>query len=206
MKKLSNNKFFMSIFPSIAAIIFGLVIGFITLIFFNPSNAVGGLVTLLTTGFSEASKLGNVFSTAAPLLMTGLAVGVAYKCGLFNIGAAGQFLIGGFAAVYVGIVFQAAAMPNAPFVEIGWRISSNHWRKGYALEAAQASLKFAFETLAVDSVYTITNLNNLPSIGVMKKLGMKNQDQDFDHPALPKEHPLARHCLYGITRDTALFK
>ncbi|MCZ2720664.1 GNAT family N-acetyltransferase [Marinomonas sp. 15G1-11] len=107
---------------------------------------------------------------------------------------------------FVGIIYQAAAMPNAPFVEIGWRISSNHWRKGYALEAAQASLKFAFETLAADSVYAITNLNNLPSIGVMKKLGMKNQDQDFDHPALPKEHPLARHCLYGITRDTALFK
>jgi len=101
----------------------------------------------------------------------------------------------------VGMIHQSGDMPNAPFVEIGWRLSSNHWRKGYTLEAAQATLDFAFKTVGLNAVYSITTLDNLPSIGVMEKLGMVNQQQDFNHPALSVDHPMARHCLYKIERS-----
>ncbi len=101
----------------------------------------------------------------------------------------------------VGIIHQSGDMPHSPFVEIGWRLSSKHWRKGYTLEAAKATLNFAFQSVAVESVYAITTLDNLPSIGVMEKLGMINQEQDFNHPALPINHPLSRHCLYKIERS-----
>lgn len=47
--------------------------------------------------------LGQIFYFATPLICTGLAIGFANKTGLFNIGASGQFIIGAYAAVYVGI-------------------------------------------------------------------------------------------------------
>ena len=51
-------------------------------------------------------KLGDVFYDATPILMTGLAVGFAFKMGLFNIGACGQYTMGMFCAMYVGFMFD----------------------------------------------------------------------------------------------------
>ncbi|MGD8108913.1 GNAT family N-acetyltransferase [Vibrio sp. TRT 17S01] len=104
---------------------------------------------------------------------------------------------------FVGLHQQAqdSGIPNAPLVEIGWRLAQPHWGKGYAPEAAQAALKFAFEQLNLDTVYAFTALPNQPSQQVMMKLGVKNLQQDFNHPKLPQGHPLQRHCLYAIKRS-----
>ncbi|WP_295891440.1 GNAT family N-acetyltransferase [uncultured Vibrio sp.] len=104
---------------------------------------------------------------------------------------------------FVGLHKQEkeGGIPNAPFIEIGWRLSSKHWGKGYATEAANKALEYAFEELDQPSVYAFTTLTNEPSQQVMRKLGMVNTHQDFDHPKLPKGHALERHCLYQITRE-----
>ena len=103
---------------------------------------------------------------------------------------------------FVGLLSQdKSAIPETPFVEIGWRLSYAHWGKGYASEAAHACLKFAFEQLTLDAVYAFTALPNKPSRKVMERLGMHNTRQDFDHPSLAKGHVLERHCLYKITSD-----
>ena len=47
-----------------------------------------------------------MLANAAPLVMTGLSVGFAFKTGLFNIGAAGQYTLGAFGALYCAIVLQ----------------------------------------------------------------------------------------------------
>ncbi|MDD1794792.1 GNAT family N-acetyltransferase [Enterovibrio sp. ZSDZ42] len=111
--------------------------------------------------------------------------------------ATGQFI--GF----VGLHYQheASGIPNAPFVEIGWRLLAEYWGEGYASEAAQQSLHFAFQELGASEVYAFTALQNIPSQRVMLKLGMTNSHQDFDHPQLPKGHELERHCLYRISRE-----
>jgi len=54
--------------------------------------------------------MGDVLYFATPIIMTGLSVGFASKTGLFNIGAAGQFIIGAFAAVLVGV--KCAFLPG----------------------------------------------------------------------------------------------
>ena len=92
-------------------------------------------------------------------------------------------------------------IPNAPFIEIGWRLSSECWGLGYAPEAANKALEFAFKKLLAPSVYAFTALQNKPSQRVMSKLGMANIHQDFNHPKLSKGHRLERHCLYRITKD-----
>ena len=101
---------------------------------------------------------------------------------------------------FVGLnsIDKDSAIPNAPFVEIGWRISSEHWGKGYAPEAAKLALSYAFEILTLDAVYAFTSLLNQPSQRVMQKIFMRNTEQDFDHPKLVEGHRLRRHCLYKI--------
>lgn len=104
---------------------------------------------------------------------------------------------------FVGLnaIDNDSAIPNAPFVEIGWRIASEHWGKGYAPEAAQLALSYAFEALKLDAVYSFTSLLNKPSQRVMQKIVMFNTGQDFDHPKLIEGHRLRRHCLYKITLE-----
>lgn len=88
---------------SLISILAGLVIGFILLVVFNPPFAVSGLRRLLTTGLKDSAKLAKVLYTAAPLLMTGLSVGFAFKTGLFNIGASGQYTVGMFLGLWGAI-------------------------------------------------------------------------------------------------------
>ena len=100
-------------FSSIFAIAIGLAFGFIILLISNPAEAVNGFIIILKGGFSTGGKgMGQVLYFATPLILTGLSVGFAFKTGLFNIGAAGQFIMGAFAAVYVGVKW--AFLP-APF-------------------------------------------------------------------------------------------
>ena len=94
-----------------------------------------------------------------------------------------------------------SSIPYAPFIEIGWRLSTENWGKGYAPEAAQASLSYAFSTLGLGAVYSMTALPNRSSRRVMEKVGMVDMGEDFDHPKLPQGHWLARHCLYRVGRD-----
>ena len=96
---------------------------------------------------------------------------------------------------------ESSGLPNTPHIEIGWRLSSEFWGFGYATEAAQKALEFAFETLLATSIYSFTALQNEPSRRVMQKIGMENTNQDFKHPKLPAGHSLERHCLYKITKE-----
>lgn len=68
--------------------------------------AVGGMRAMLATGFSSMDKLGKVLYQAAPLMMCGLSVGFAFKTGLFNIGASGQYTMGAFFSLLCAIQFQ----------------------------------------------------------------------------------------------------
>jgi simple sugar transport system permease protein len=59
--------------------------------------------SLLVGAFGNAKGIANMIVAASPLILTGLAVGVGLKAGLFNIGATGQVLLGGFTAALVGV-------------------------------------------------------------------------------------------------------
>lgn len=105
---------------------------------------------------------------------------------------------------FVGLNIPNAPLPFNPCVEIGWRIAQSHWRKGYTYEAALTVLKYAFEQLKLEEVVAFTAVTNLPSEGVMKKLGMKKSEY-FMHPSLDKTHPLAQHVLYRLKKADFIF-
>ena len=65
----------------------------------------------LSWGFNPAN-VGNMLFRATPLIMTGLSVAVAFKTGLFNIGASGQYLMGTMASLVVALSIPAGALPK----------------------------------------------------------------------------------------------
>lgn len=95
-----------SAIASVIAIVIGMLVGLIILFISNPAKALPGFVAIATGGFSNLKNIGQVFYYATPLIMTGLSVGFAKRTGLFNIGGPGQFIVGAFAAVFVGVKFS----------------------------------------------------------------------------------------------------
>ena len=101
---------------------------------------------------------------------------------------------------FIGLRYDDFPAPFTPAVEIGWRLASDYWNKGYATEGALAALKYGFETLNLNEIISFTYVLNIPSRRVMERIGMHhNPADDFDHPNLPEGHRLRRHVLYRLT-------
>lgn len=89
-----------------------------------------------------------------------------------------------------------------PAVEIGWRLPVEAWGKGYATEAAEASLYFAFEYLRLPKVIALSVTTNKPSHAVMARIGMSRwHGMEFDHPRVPADWHLRNHIVHRITQD-----
>jgi simple sugar transport system permease protein len=88
---------------SVAAVIAGLLVGLVILLLSNAPQALGGFSMILEGGFSSLLDMGQMLYVATPIIMTGLSVGFSARTGLFNIGAAGQFIVGAYAAILVGV-------------------------------------------------------------------------------------------------------
>lgn len=97
-----------SVLAALLCILIGLVCGYLVLLAINPAHAWNeGFVRILKGGFYDAPYgIGKTLANAAPLIMTGLSVAFAFKTGLFNIGAAGQYTLGAFGALYCAIVLH----------------------------------------------------------------------------------------------------
>lgn len=106
IKLLPQKSGFINFSSSIVCILIGVVFGLVLMICVNPSEAFYGLGQMLVGSFSTADNFGQMLFGATPLIMTGLAVGFAFKTGLFNIGASGQYLMGAFFALFAAIVWQ----------------------------------------------------------------------------------------------------
>ena len=107
---------------------------------------------------------------------------------------------------FIGLSVPKRQLPFSPCVEIGWRLKRTAQRKGYATEGAMACLRIGFERLGLDEIVSFTSLMNLPSVAVMKRIGMRNANADFEHPAVPEGHFLRPHCLHKISRAEWLLR
>lgn len=102
------------------------------------------------------------------------------------------------------VLFQA---PFTPAVEVGWRLARSHWGRGYATEAARASLAHGFHTLGLDEIVAFLLPANQRSAAVCERLGMRRDPSgDFDHPLIPNGtisvggFAQQRHILYRLAR------
>lgn len=93
-----------SVIASLLSILMGIVFGFYLMLLLDKQAALTGIRLLFTGPFmSGASGISEVLLYAVPIIMTGLSVGFGFQCGVFNIGASGQFMMGGIAAICVGV-------------------------------------------------------------------------------------------------------
>jgi ribosomal-protein-alanine N-acetyltransferase len=107
-------------------------------------------------------------------------------------------------AGYIGLSVPTFTAPFTPCVEIGWRLAHKVWGHGFATEGARAVLQEAFTSLGLPEIVSFTSPLNVRSIRVMEKIGMvRNPAEDFDHPRVPRGHPLCRHVLYRASRRPA---
>ena len=124
-----------SVLASLISIVIGMAVGALIVVLvglLNPSMGLGtmwegvrlvfgGLFSTgrdaagqLTFGFNP-TNIGNMLFRATPLILTGLSVAVAYKTGLFNIGAPGQYLMGTAATLILALSIPTETVP-APLV------------------------------------------------------------------------------------------
>ena len=116
-KNILKNSGVQSLLASLVCVILGLLIGYIVLLFINPDGA-GEAITDVMKNFLTYSKpetqvkyLGNTLVKTAPLLMCSLSILFAYKVGLFNIGAAGQYCIGVALSLYAALAWGWSWLP-----------------------------------------------------------------------------------------------
>ena len=102
---------------------------------------------------------------------------------------------------FCGLKPGPAGTPIADQVEIGWRLARDAWGKGYAKEAAEASIAWGWTNTDTPDIAAMTVLGNARSWGLMERLGMtRDPAGDFDHPAVAEGDPLRPHILYRIRR------
>jgi RimJ/RimL family protein N-acetyltransferase len=88
--------------------------------------------------------------------------------------------------------------------EIGWRLRSGFWGRGYATESAMSVLDWAFSVEGGDlaEVISFTASVNARSRAVMERIGLERDlTGDFEHPGVPPGDRLAPHVLYSLGRD-----
>ncbi len=103
----------LSVVSALLCIVIGLLVGYIALLLIDARGATGAIFTILKNYFTYPSLpaqlkyLGNTLVKAAPLLMCALSIQFCYKAGMFNIGAAGQYVAGAGAALFCALSLGA---------------------------------------------------------------------------------------------------
>ncbi len=92
------------IFWPLAAVLAAFLVGGVIILLLGD-NPITAYSLLLSNSFGSLRDIGWTLHYATPLIFTGLAVAVAFRCGLLNIGAEGQLYVAAFAAAWVGIKF-----------------------------------------------------------------------------------------------------
>ena len=116
-KSIWKNNAVQSLLASLLCIVLGLLIGYVVLLFINPGGAGEAIMAVIKNfwNYSRANlqlkNFGNTLVKTAPLLMCALSVLFAYKVGLFNIGAAGQYVVGSCACLYAALAWGWSWLP-----------------------------------------------------------------------------------------------
>lgn len=115
-----------SAYIPLIAIFLGLLVGGVIMVIggFNPLVAYKALVLKV---FGSSYDIGETLREITPLLLTGLSVAFAYRTGLFNIGAEGQFIMGALGATWVGVSFELPAFIHAPLAVLVGMLAGGCW-------------------------------------------------------------------------------
>ena len=124
-KLLKNERLFNVIVPVFSALL-GMLVGAIIMLI-GGYDPIVGFSALIDGMFGSPKSIGEMIRAASPLILAGLAVGFAFKTGLFNIGVEGQLLVGWLASVYVGYTFELPAVIHIPLAILAAAVAGGIW-------------------------------------------------------------------------------
>ncbi len=117
MKNLLKRPGVQAFVASVICILLGLIIGYIVLLFINPQGAWQSITDVVRNFFTwsrppqRLKQFGNTLAKTIPLIMCSLSILFSYKVGLFNIGAAGQYVAGACASLYAALAWGWGWLP-----------------------------------------------------------------------------------------------
>ncbi len=150
------------LFGFAAAIVLLLII--VTLVGERPARAVNAIIRM-TTG--NPSRVATIVSQAIPLYLAGIAVAVAVRAGVFNIGVEGQYYFGGLIGAVAGIYLRLPAMLHLPTVVLFAMIGGALWSAIPALLRTFRGVHEVITTIMFNSIaiYLVNYLVNRPLSG-----------------------------------------
>ena len=158
--------------PSIIAVLIGLVVGVIIIVATNPGQATNAIPKFFQGPFSRGlTGFGDLLYHMTPLLFTGLSVAFGYQTGLFNIGASGQFLVGGFLAILVSAKLESSVSPS-----VLWIVAFLIAGLGGALMGAIVGALKAYRNVNEVITSIMLNYSSMYLVNyLVKRLGLYNQ-------------------------------
>ena len=111
MSSLIRNDGFQTLLASLVCVLGGLIVGYLVLLVIEPSGAFEAILAVMKSflrypGALKLKYFGQTLVRTVPLLMCALSVLFAYKVGMFNIGAAGQYVAGACAGLYAALAWN----------------------------------------------------------------------------------------------------
>ncbi|MBR5411319.1 MAG: ABC transporter permease [Clostridia bacterium] len=209
----SNDKSFFqkpavqSVVASLICILGGLLVGFLVLLFmaiFSDDISVGeafsGIFIVLSGPIAAGNpkdilfSCGNMLFTATPLIMTGLAIALAFKTGLFNIGAPGQYLMGAMGSLVVSLSIPQGSMPS-------WLIWTLAFLTGTVLGVLWGAIPGFFKAKFNVNEVIVCILTNWIAANVVSWVFYANQ-QNFVNFAETKTNFIKKTSANGVSTWT----
>jgi simple sugar transport system permease protein len=152
------------VFVSISILV-GVLVGGIILIVagYNPLRAYGEIVAGI---FDGPRNIATAIVRATPIILTGLSVTFAFRTGLFNIGAEGQFLVGGLAAALVGFSVSLPPILHIPLVLLAAMVAGAIWGGLAGLLKARFGVHEVISTIMLNwlAFYLNNYIVSLPAV------------------------------------------
>jgi len=115
-----------ALFTALAAVVLGLLVGAVFMLA-TGSDPIKGYFYLFRGGLMNIERIGNTLASATTLILTGLSVAFAFKTGLFNIGGAGQMLMGGLTATALALTLHLPQPVMILVVCVGALLAGGLW-------------------------------------------------------------------------------
>ena len=123
---MKNTSKIVNVMVPLISVLLAFIIGCIIIAALG-ANPITALQALWKGAFGSVRNLGTTLSRATPLIFTGLCACFAYRCGVFNLGGEGQFIMGAVVCCVIGTQFNIEGLPAIILCLVAGTIAGGLW-------------------------------------------------------------------------------
>ena len=180
---------------SVFSIIIALIVGSF-FILLTESSPIVAYSALYTGAFGNFRAILNTLWRSTPLILTGLAVALPFKAGLFNIGAEGQLLMGGFTAAVIGFYFTGLpGYIHLPFAVLGGMLAGGIWGGIPGYMKAKLGVHEVIVTIMLNYIAISLTVNY--GINYFRETGRQATPRIMETAALLRFNDMPGHPFWG---------